>query len=198
MYFEYCIIFRFLTSTIPSWFRRYGNQRCYIWRVLATHQTQNLLFNYIPDQVYFPNAKEAEFQYVTVPNLLLSIKPLGQILYMLRSQFSMQATKLCSLSSPTISAPESWHFLTENIVSVKMLVEKKVLVSLWFITYEWRVCLAMCDTHHDDNKILSTKLTWSQKLKNPTSRKLWQDNILNPSPWCHFLGISSHYNRVID
>ena len=80
--------FRFLTSTIPSWFRRYGNQRCYIWRVLATHQTQNLLFNYIPDQVYFPNAKEAEFQYVTVPNLLLSIKPLGQILYMLRSQFS--------------------------------------------------------------------------------------------------------------
>ena len=35
-------------------------------------------------QVYFPNAKEAEFQYVTVPNLLLSIKPLGQILYMLR------------------------------------------------------------------------------------------------------------------
>jgi len=35
-------------------------------------------------EVYFPNAKEAEFQYVTVPNLLLSIKPLGQILYMLR------------------------------------------------------------------------------------------------------------------
>ena len=34
--------------------------------------------------MYFPNAKEAEFQYVTVPNLLLSIKPLGQILYMLR------------------------------------------------------------------------------------------------------------------
>merc|ERR1711963_945285 len=27
-------------------------------------------------EVYFPNAKEAEFQYVTVPNLLLSIKPL--------------------------------------------------------------------------------------------------------------------------
>lgn len=35
-------------------------------------------------EVYFPNAKEAEFQYVTVPNLLLSIKPQGQILYMLR------------------------------------------------------------------------------------------------------------------
>lgn len=122
-----------MTSTIPSWFRRYGNQRCYIWRVLATHQTHYLHCSlYLPpDQVYFPNAKEAEFQYVTVPNLLLSIKPLGQILYMLRSQFSMQASKLCSLSSPTISAPESWHFLTENIVSVKMLVKKKVLVSLW-------------------------------------------------------------------
>ena len=35
-------------------------------------------------QVYFPNAKSAEFQYVTVPNLLLSIKPFGKILYMLR------------------------------------------------------------------------------------------------------------------
>jgi len=35
-------------------------------------------------EVYFPNAKSAEFQYVTVPNLLLSIKPFGRILYMLR------------------------------------------------------------------------------------------------------------------
>lgn len=35
-------------------------------------------------EVYFPNAKSAEFQYVTVPNLLLSIKPFGKILYMLR------------------------------------------------------------------------------------------------------------------
>lgn len=35
-------------------------------------------------EVYFPNAKQAEFQYVTVPNLLLSIKPFGEILYMLR------------------------------------------------------------------------------------------------------------------
>ena len=78
-----------MTSTIPSWFRRYGNQRCYFWSFfLATRQTQNMLCSYILDQVYFPNAKEAEFQYVTVPNLLLSIKPLGQILYMLRSQFS--------------------------------------------------------------------------------------------------------------
>lgn len=35
-------------------------------------------------EVYFPNAKEGEFQYVTVPNVLLRIKPHGQILYMLR------------------------------------------------------------------------------------------------------------------
>jgi hypothetical protein len=35
-------------------------------------------------EVYFPNAKEAEFQYVTVPNVLVRIEPGGQILYMLR------------------------------------------------------------------------------------------------------------------
>ena len=32
-------------------------------------------------EVYFPNAKEGEFQYVTVPNVLLRIKPNGNILY---------------------------------------------------------------------------------------------------------------------
>lgn len=35
-------------------------------------------------EVYFPNAKDAEFQYVTVPNVLVRIKPDGEILYMLR------------------------------------------------------------------------------------------------------------------
>jgi len=35
-------------------------------------------------EVYFPNAKEGEFQYVTVPNVLLRIEPEGRILYMLR------------------------------------------------------------------------------------------------------------------
>ncbi|XKL66958.1 hypothetical protein PGB90_010378 [Kerria lacca] len=35
-------------------------------------------------EVYFPNAKHAEFQYVTVPNVLVRIKPDGEILYMLR------------------------------------------------------------------------------------------------------------------
>ncbi|CAH1406559.1 unnamed protein product [Nezara viridula] len=36
-------------------------------------------------EVYFPNAKHAEFQFVTVPNVLIRINPDGEILYMLRS-----------------------------------------------------------------------------------------------------------------
>ncbi|XP_049779286.1 glycine receptor subunit alpha-3-like [Schistocerca cancellata] len=35
-------------------------------------------------EVYFPNAKHAEFQFVTVPNVLVRIHPDGEILYMLR------------------------------------------------------------------------------------------------------------------
>ncbi|XP_076068277.1 glycine receptor subunit alpha-2-like isoform X2 [Oratosquilla oratoria] len=35
-------------------------------------------------EVYFPNAKHAEFQFVTVPNVLVRINPQGEILYMLR------------------------------------------------------------------------------------------------------------------
>lgn len=38
-------------------------------------------------EVYFPNAKHAEFQFVTVPNVLIRIKPDGDILYMLRYFF---------------------------------------------------------------------------------------------------------------
>ncbi|ODM92398.1 Glycine receptor subunit alpha-4 [Orchesella cincta] len=37
-----------------------------------------------PNLVYFPNAKEADFQFVTVPNVLVRIHPDGKILYMLR------------------------------------------------------------------------------------------------------------------
>nr|CAD7406616.1 unnamed protein product [Timema poppensis] len=37
-------------------------------------------------EVYFPNAKHAEFQYVTVPNVLVRINPDGEILYMLRGR----------------------------------------------------------------------------------------------------------------
>ncbi|XP_076068275.1 glycine receptor subunit beta-type 4-like [Oratosquilla oratoria] len=35
-------------------------------------------------EVYFPNAKHAEFQFVTVPNVLVRINPQGEIFYMLR------------------------------------------------------------------------------------------------------------------
>ncbi|KAG1674383.1 Glycine receptor subunit alpha-3 [Nymphon striatum] len=35
-------------------------------------------------EVFFANAKEADFQYVTVPNVLVRINPNGEILYMLR------------------------------------------------------------------------------------------------------------------
>ncbi|XP_064102545.1 glycine receptor subunit alpha-3-like isoform X2 [Macrobrachium nipponense] len=35
-------------------------------------------------EVYFPNAKDSDFQYVTVPNVMLRIHPDGSILYILR------------------------------------------------------------------------------------------------------------------
>lgn len=35
-------------------------------------------------EVYFPNAKKGEFQFVTVPNMLIRLNPGGQIFYMLR------------------------------------------------------------------------------------------------------------------
>ena len=35
-------------------------------------------------EVYFPNAKHGDFQYVTVPNVLVRIESNGKILYMLR------------------------------------------------------------------------------------------------------------------
>lgn len=35
-------------------------------------------------EIFFPNAKQGEFQYVTVPNVLIRINPNGEILYMLR------------------------------------------------------------------------------------------------------------------
>ena len=35
-------------------------------------------------EVFFPNAKEANFQFVTVPNVLIRIHPDGEILFILR------------------------------------------------------------------------------------------------------------------
>ena len=39
-------------------------------------------------EVFFPNAKEGDFQFVTMPNLLIRIHPDGEILYILRYAFS--------------------------------------------------------------------------------------------------------------
>ncbi|KAG1673382.1 Glycine receptor subunit alpha-3 [Nymphon striatum] len=44
----------------------------------------NLVKRIWKPEVFFPNAKFADFQYVTVPNVLVRINPGGEILYMLR------------------------------------------------------------------------------------------------------------------
>ena len=35
-------------------------------------------------EVFFPNAKEANFQFVTLPNVLIRIHPDGELLFILR------------------------------------------------------------------------------------------------------------------
>ena len=50
-------------------------------------------------EVFFPNAKEANFQFVTVPNVLIRINPNGDILYILRyktSPLQKPLTELCT------------------------------------------------------------------------------------------------------
>jgi len=56
-------------------------------------------------EVYFPNAKKAEFQYVTVPNLVLNIGPGGQIDYLLRLTltFSRMDDKRCNIELASLS-----------------------------------------------------------------------------------------------
>ncbi|RWR99737.1 glycine receptor subunit alpha-2-like protein, partial [Dinothrombium tinctorium] len=44
----------------------------------------NLVKKIWKPEVFFVNAKEAEFQFVTVPNVLIRLEPSGNILYMLR------------------------------------------------------------------------------------------------------------------
>ena len=48
-------------------------------------------------EVYFPNAKEANFQFVTVPNVLIRIHPGGEILYILRSVSGRGRTLQCRI-----------------------------------------------------------------------------------------------------
>ena len=54
-----------------------------IWKPEVSWPCENPI-RHLNLKVYFPNAKTADFQYVTMPNLLLRIKPGGQIEYMLR------------------------------------------------------------------------------------------------------------------
>ncbi|RWS20777.1 glycine receptor subunit alpha-2-like protein [Leptotrombidium deliense] len=44
----------------------------------------NLVKKIWKPEVFFANAKDAEFQFVTVPNVLIRLEPSGNILYMLR------------------------------------------------------------------------------------------------------------------
>jgi len=69
----------------------YLRQHWYDARLKNPHLTDpldlndpNLVKTIWKPEVYFPNAKDGEFQYVTVPNVLVRIDPGGQILYMLR------------------------------------------------------------------------------------------------------------------
>lgn len=52
-------------------------------RPIDTHDPMVVKLLWKPE-VYFPNAKHGDFQYVTVPNVLVRIQPNGTILYILR------------------------------------------------------------------------------------------------------------------
>ncbi len=53
-------------------------------------------------EVFFPNAKEANFQFVTVPNVLIRIHPNGDILYILRLCVCLWNYQI------TFHAPRTW------------------------------------------------------------------------------------------
>ena len=69
----------------------YLRQRWYDSRLAHENMTEaldladpNLVKVIWKPEVFFPNAKEANFQFVTVPNVLIRIHPDGEILYILR------------------------------------------------------------------------------------------------------------------
>ncbi|CAH1406301.1 unnamed protein product [Nezara viridula] len=55
-------------------------------------------------EVYFPNAKHAEFQFVTVPNVLIRINPDGEILYMLRLVANDKDLVVAGIAKQLVSA----------------------------------------------------------------------------------------------
>ena len=58
-----------------------------IWKPEVT-MVYVIISRHSPVQAYFSNAKEADFQYVTVPNLLVRIKPGGQIRYIINLSYT--------------------------------------------------------------------------------------------------------------
>ena len=70
---------------IQSWYdvRFQGMQRRVNFSHIDLNDVDIIQKVWKPD-VYFPNAKSGDFQYVTVPNVLLRIGPGGTILYVLR------------------------------------------------------------------------------------------------------------------
>ena len=90
-------------------------------------------------EVYFPNAKDAEFQYVTVPNVLVRIDPGGQILYMLRYDFSTFVKKdgindfscFCSLKLKFSCMMELSNFpLDEQVCTMEIASCKCIFIVL--------------------------------------------------------------------
>ncbi|XP_067132630.1 glycine receptor subunit alphaZ1-like isoform X1 [Centruroides vittatus] len=83
-----------------------------------------------PD-VYFPNAKHGDFQYVTVPNVLVRIHPTGDILYVLRLKLTFSCmmdmgkypldSQVCTIElasfSRTVKEVEL-QWLSDNAVSM--------------------------------------------------------------------------------
>ncbi|ODM87724.1 Glycine receptor subunit alpha-2, partial [Orchesella cincta] len=71
--------------------------------------------------VYFPNAKEADFQFVTVPNVLVRIHPDGKILYMLR----LKVTFSCMMDLSKF--PLDRQICTMEVASFSKTVEELIL-----------------------------------------------------------------------
>ena len=56
----------------------------YRLEIQKINEKHNFLICFSSFQVFFPNAKEGDFQFVTMPNLLIRIHPNGETLYILR------------------------------------------------------------------------------------------------------------------
>ncbi|KAG7175710.1 Glycine receptor subunit beta-type 4-like 3, partial [Homarus americanus] len=67
-------------------------------------------------EVYFPNAKDGDFQYVTVPNVLVRIYPDGSILYILRMKLRFS----CMMDMSTFPLDHQTCFIQVASYPIKM------------------------------------------------------------------------------